>query len=160
MIKAQKDVFKQELPEKINPLINQTKHYILPTKKLLIYTGLILAGFCLGLLTIFFYTQVQATNYHIYCLKENLAALDMETQELSGKIARLSSLENVEAVATTRLGMVPADNSNVLLVRVPVEKKESTAVKKESLPPKTTKLNHKQTRNWLIQAFVNLVNRT
>ena len=160
MTRAQKYIFRQELPEKNKPLINQTKHYILPPKKLLTYTGLILAGFCLGLLTIFFYTQVQATNYHIYCLKENLAALDMETQELSGKLARLSSLEKVEAAATTRLGMVPADNSNVLLVKVPVEKKESAAIKKESLPPGTTRPNHKQTHNWLIQAFVNLVNRT
>ncbi|GAB6273150.1 MAG: hypothetical protein STSR0004_00130 [Peptococcaceae bacterium] len=160
MTKAQKHVFWQELPEKNKPLINQTKHYILPTKKLLTYTGLILAGFCLGLLTIFFYTQVQATNYHIYCLKENLAALDMETQELSGKLARLSSLENVEAAATTRLGMVPADNSNVMLVKVPLEKKEPVATEKEYSSLKTTTPNHKQAHNWLIQAFVNLVNRT
>jgi cell division protein FtsL len=160
LTKAQKHVFRQELPEKNEPLINRTRHYILPTKKLLTYAGLIFAGFCLGLLTIFFYTQVQTTNYQIYCLKENLAVLDMETQELSGKLARLSSLEKVEAAATTRLGMVPADYSNVLLVKVPEEKKKSVATEKGNLPGRTTRLNHKQGQNWLIQAFVNLVNRS
>jgi len=56
--------------------------------------------------------------------------------------------------------MVPADYSNVLLVKVPVEKKESVATKKENLPDRTTRPNYKQAQNWLIQAFVNLVNRT
>jgi len=132
----------------------------LPRRQQLILAGLALLVFCAGVFIVFFYAQMVITGYQIHKLQREAASLDMQVRDLSTELARLSSLERVEMVATTRLGMVRPDLKTMVVVRTEPEKETASG----GVPEQTAKAKGSYSvseagkeRNWVIQALVNLV---
>lgn len=171
MIVAQKRSYHYSLPQESRQPARRPRRKKMPGSWRLALIGLILLGFCTAIMVAFFYAQMLTTGYHIYRVEKDLAALNQETQDLNEHIARLSSLERVETVATTKLGMVKPDNHNVVLVKADVDKAESKESNlasasngSEARPESTAPAQHasaggkaQSERNWVIQAFTDLV---
>lgn len=68
-----------------------------------------------GMGIVYYYAQLVGTAYQIYCLKQELQALQQETETLAAGVADLSSLYRVEQVAVHRLGMVRPDGQTLVL---------------------------------------------
>lgn len=81
-------------------------------------TGLVLAGFMVGVLITYYYSQVFALGYQISSLQKELALLRVENHNLEEEVHQLASLERVESLAVNKLGMVKPDSDNVLVVAV------------------------------------------
>lgn len=171
MIVAQKRSYHYSLPQESRQPVRRPRRKKMPGSGRLALIGLVLLGFCTGIMVAFFYAQMLTTGYHIYRLEKDLAALNQETQDLNEHIARLSSLERVEMVATTKLGMVKPDNHNVVLVKAEVDTAEpkgnnlasvsdgSEAGPESTAPAQRASAGEKShnERNWVIQAFTDLV---
>ncbi|MTI85253.1 MAG: cell division protein FtsL [Firmicutes bacterium] len=131
----------------------------------LISVGLIALTFVVGITISFYYAQVYITNYRIQNTQKQLAVLQQETDALYSDLAELSSLERVERVAISELGMVRPDGSDVVKLdmnnKAPIHSNQTT-----SLPGQTVRLNEPEEKteartprekNWVIQAFSDLV---
>ncbi|RKO67461.1 cell division protein FtsL [Desulfofundulus salinus] len=126
----------------------------------LVLTLLILLVFALGILISIFYSRILITGYQITRMQKELAELEIETRGLTEEVSRLSSLERVEAVATTRLGMVKPDERQVVLVKAvsdaqdvppeprPAEKSGSDDTERGRVP---------REHHWILQALADLV---
>lgn len=79
-------------------------------------TILLLVSLVLGIGVSFYNAQVVKVGYDLTTLKQEIARLDAENQNLEAALGRLDSLERVETVATTKLGMVPPSERNVMYV--------------------------------------------
>jgi cell division protein FtsL len=79
-------------------------------------TVMILSAFLLGALYIYFNAQITGVGYRLENMKRQVAAIDVENQSLEMLISRQDSLARVEALATTRLGMVLPKKENVLTI--------------------------------------------
>ncbi|MDI6710568.1 MAG: cell division protein FtsL [Thermoanaerobacterales bacterium] len=79
-------------------------------------TILLLVSLVLGVGVSFYSTQVVKVGYNLTTLKQEIARLDAENQNLEAALGRLDSLERVETVATTKLGMVAPSERNVMYV--------------------------------------------
>jgi len=149
------------LPEKYDRREQRNKTRSLPRRQQLILAGLALLVFCAGVFIVFFYAQMVITGYQIHKLQSDAASLDMQVRDLSTELARLSSLERVEMVATTKLGMVRPDLKTMVVVWTEPEKgitsgggvSERTSQAKGSYSVNEAG----KERNWVIQALVNLV---
>jgi len=132
------------------------RHKGMPGKHKLMLTGLVAAGFVVGVMVIYYYAQVFALGYQIQCLKKELALLRVENYHLSENIYRLSSLGRVEYLAINKLGMVNPDNRNILMVAVagsPPEISGPEPVRPAGVAPAGDE------RSRLIRTFSELVNR-
>jgi len=149
------------LPEKYGRRERRNKTRHLPRRQQLVLAGLALLVFCAGVFIVFFYAQMVITGYQIHKLQREAASLDMQVRDLSVDLARLSSLERVEMVATTRLGMVRPDLKTMVAVRTEPEKEITSGggVSDRTLHAKGsyTVSEAGKERNWVIQALVNLV---
>lgn len=94
-------------------------------------TVLVLFSLALGIGVNFYSVQIVKVGYNLTALKQEIARLDAENQNLEAALGRLDSLERVERVAVTKLGMVAPSERNVMYVALnqPVDKpsKEKTA---------------------------------
>ena len=81
-------------------------------------TGTVLVTFLLGVLIIYYHSQVSTLGYQISCLEKELALLRVENHSLEGDVQRLASLDRVETLALEKLGMVKPGSDNVLFVEV------------------------------------------
>lgn len=121
-------------------------------------TGLVLAGFLVGVLITYYYSQVLALGYQISRLEKDLGLLRVENHSLDGQIHRLASLERVESVAINKLGMVKPDSNNVLIVAVAGKTPQaSDAGVKAGQVADISPAGEEKSR--LIRAFTELVNR-
>ncbi|CCO08718.1 septum formation initiator family protein [Desulforamulus hydrothermalis] len=82
----------------------------------IVVTGCILALFLTGLTIAYYYAQVAAVGYQISRLQSEVANLQAEQEYLESQANQLLSLQRIEAIATTRLGMVKPDPKEVVLV--------------------------------------------
>lgn len=149
------------LPEKYGLHERRNKTRPLTRQQQLILVGLSLLVFCAGVFIVFFYAQMVITSCQIHKLQKETASLDMQVRDLSTELARLSSLERVEMVATTRLGMVRPDLKTMVIVRMEPENKISSGggVSEQAVQAKgdySVSTTGKE-RNWVIQALLNLV---
>lgn len=71
---------------------------------------------CAGMAFVAQRVQVMALNYALIEAKAELAKLQQERTRLEAELARKRSLEHVEYLARTRLGMVDADPTAVVVV--------------------------------------------
>lgn len=69
------------------------------------YGALLLLALSLAFMVTSRYAQIASVGYEIVALKKQVQDLDTENQVLANKVAELDSLQNIEYVATTRLGM-------------------------------------------------------
>jgi len=128
----------------------------MPGKHKLMLTGLVAAGFAVGVMVIYYYAQVFTLGYQIQSLKKELALLRVENYHLSENIYRLSSLDRVEHLALNRLGMVSPDNSNILVVAVAGDAPEGSGTE-PARPAVISPADDQQSP--LIRTFSELVNR-
>ncbi|MBE3587801.1 MAG: cell division protein FtsL [Thermoanaerobacteraceae bacterium] len=117
-------------------------------------TASIVLLFGLGIMILLFYVQMLATGFQIVRMQKEVAELEVESRGLAEEVSRLSSLERVEAVATTRLNMVKPDDRQVVLVRA------ETVPGSEAPAPQAPTAEHPAPaeRHWMLQALVDLVN--
>ncbi|MDO7788016.1 septum formation initiator family protein [Desulforamulus aquiferis] len=79
-------------------------------------TSCILTMFLAGVTVAYYFSQVAAVGFQITQLQKDLAYLQAEQEYLETQASQLLSLQRVEAIATTRLGMVKPDPNDVVLV--------------------------------------------
>ncbi|MGQ9825649.1 MAG: cell division protein FtsL [Desulfotomaculales bacterium] len=157
MVVAQEQPYYSSLPRKTRrpqkrpgPVV----HFI-PRRERLVLTGLVLLSFCAAILVVFFHAQVLAAGYQLNKLKKELGELDIQTQALAENISRFSSLERIERVATTKLGMVKPDAGQMILVKAEPAAPPAAAGGQEKAPDALA-AGEKGRGNWLIQALVRL----
>lgn len=78
--------------------------------------------FFLGLLLASQYARIATTGYDIVYMKKELAELKTDNERLHSQYNELQSLERVEKIATTKLGMVPPSGEG--FIYIPVESKK------------------------------------
>lgn len=163
MIVAQERYEHYSLPEENRRITRRPRRNSLPRKGQIALTGLVCIIFCTGILIAFYYTQVLVTGYKIYRLEKELAVLQQETNQLNEQILRLTSLERVERIATTKLGMVRPDSKSVVLVKANLGGDSVRAVT-DGVSPAAAESGGEQAestqqvnRSRILQAFVNLV---
>ncbi len=136
----------------------------------ILVTGCILALFITGLTIAYYYAQVAAVGYQISQLQNELANLQAEQEYLESQANQLLSLQRIEAIATTKLGMVKPNPKEVVLVaalpKSPQEGQNSPTnqPKPQGAHEHTVgdKDNHEQRENGkspIIEALMDLVNR-
>lgn len=150
----------------MHPPVRRTRPKRLRRRGQLALTALILLCFALGIVISLFYAEMIITGYQISRLEKNLANLELETRGLSEEMSKLSSLERVEAVATTRLGMVKPDERQVVLVQAGPEPAISSSSEKTGSPSPGAEAPDSQckppghkTPHWVLQALAELVTR-
>ncbi|AQS58280.1 cell division protein FtsL [Desulforamulus ferrireducens] len=135
----------------------------------LLLTGCILALFMMGVTVAYYFAQLSSVGYQISQLQSQLAALETEQEYLETQANQLMSLQRIEAIATTKLGMVKPDPQEVVLVAalptVPDEGSPKSTSEKVSQGTEDNvakaKDRHGETNSSspVIEAFVGLVNR-
>ncbi|ABO49207.1 cell division protein FtsL [Desulforamulus reducens MI-1] len=131
-------------------------------------TCCILAMFATGVAIAYYYSQVSTLGYQISQLQKDLSKLQAEQEYLESQANQLMSLQRIEAIATTKLGMVKPNSDEVVLVAaLPKElkqkAKEETNLEKPQLSQESTaseKDNLEKTvaaKSPVIEAFVDLV---
>lgn len=135
----------------------------------ILLTGCILALFMIGVTVAYYFAQLSSVGYQISQLQNQLAALQTEQEYLETQANQLLSLQRIEAIATTKLGMVKPDPQEVVLVAAlptgPVEGSPNSTSDKVSQGTEGNvaqgKDNHVEasSQSPVIEAFVSLVNR-
>jgi len=146
------------LPERLNKPARQVRKSLLSSRQKVVIVGLVLSVFISGIFVVFLYAQMVSTGYQIYKLRMQTASLDMQVKDLSEELERLSSLDRIEMVATTKLGMVRPDLKTMVVIQTePAEK--TTLENEKSSPGEDTYMagGADKKNNWVIQALVNLV---
>lgn len=142
----------------------------LPRGQRLVAAGLVFLFFAAGIVIAFYCAQVAATGYRIHKLSQDLSLLRKETHGLHSEISRMDSLERVELVAVSRLGMVRPEVDQVVRVRTdlgtaatilaanehPVMAGSENPAATGTVPAETAVTGSEGERNWVIQAFVDL----
>lgn len=123
MIVAQEKRAPVDVPE---PFISPRRARALREDKLVL-TGLVFLAFVLGLLLVFYYSQVTVVGKELDDLKKELAALRSESEYLEATIRGCSSLGRVELLARHHLGMVEPTRKEVLALAGPLETAQKTA---------------------------------
>lgn len=133
-----------------------------------IVTCCILALFVTGVTVAYYYSQIAALGYEISKLQNELSKLQAEQEYLETQANQLMSLQRIEAIATTKLGMVKPDTGDVVLVAAlpkdPQEKspKAANPEKSQAVPTKAVGERDngdkiEKEKNPVIEAFVDLV---
>lgn len=81
-----------------------------------VYFGLVLIAFLLGLVIAAKQAQVAVTGYEVSELKQQLAILELENQELVMEVGKLKSLERIEKIALNELGLVKPEAYQLVVV--------------------------------------------
>lgn len=150
------------------PLFKDTARQVKRVRRInprtrLMYCSLALMALCLAFWVTSRYAQITSVGYDIVGIKKQVQELDTENQLLQNKIAELNSLQNIEYVATTKLGMQkPELAEGVQFVPVEYSKAGSRAEDLEvasASDNNTTQVAKKvEKRNFLVQALANIIN--
>ncbi|SHK24329.1 septum formation initiator family protein [Desulforamulus aeronauticus] len=129
----------------------------------------IFALFMIGIIVSYYFAQVSTVGYQISQLQNQLNVLQAEQEYLETQANQLLSLQRIEAIATTKLGMVKPDPNEVVLVdalpmastggtKDPASEKVSPGVQEDTLQKKDNQVGG-NSQNPVIEAFVKLVDR-
>lgn len=158
MIVAKEQPYHQSPPGEKRRPAPAPRPNTLSRRRQLALTGLVLLAFITGIAICYLHAQIMTTGCQIVGLQKNLGDLNVETRELSEQVAGLSSLQRIEQVATTRLGMVKPDNKNVVLVESTPQPSGGTAVApSRPQPVNVARVPAAKDRNWVLQALAELV---
>lgn len=158
MIVAQEKKGYGVLPDELSRPAPRRRPRRVPSGQKFALICLVVAGFLLAALVIFYYAQVAALGYQISRMEEDLARLRVEKDSLDAEVQKLASLDRIELVAVNKLGMVKPDGQNVLLVTIDSPKTVTTTASSGQAADVAEK-KPGSARNQLIQAFTDLVNR-
>ncbi|MEW6697133.1 MAG: cell division protein FtsL [Bacillota bacterium] len=134
----------------------------------ILLTGGILALFLTGVSIAYYYAQVAAVGYQISEMQKELANLKAEQEYLESQANQLMSLQRIEAIATTKLGMVKPDPKEVVVVAALPKSPQSGQNPTDQPPPGVTEYNAQEKDNHgqsesrkspVIEAFMDMVNR-
>ncbi|AVX21042.1 MULTISPECIES: cell division protein FtsL [Carboxydocella] len=96
----------------------------------------VMVGFILGLVAAYRYAMLAQAGYRLDQLQKQLALAEAENQQLQMQVDQLKSLQRIEAIATTKLGMVRPDGTQMVAVTAPVQAESvHTAPVKEKKSP-------------------------
>jgi len=126
----------------------------LPRKDQLVLTGLVLVCFLSCVIVAFYFAQVLITGYRVSLAEEELTRLRIESNDLYAKVNQLASLENVEAIAVHKLGMVKPDNNRIVVVHSAGAVEQQNAAVKQSA---NVASQPQRQSNWLIKTFADMV---
>ncbi|MEG6521880.1 cell division protein FtsL [Desulfotomaculum sp. 1211_IL3151] len=93
----------------------------------------VIALFVTGVTIAYYYSQIAELGYEISKLQKELSKLQAEQEYLETQANQLMSLQRIEAIATTKLGMVKPDTGEVVLVAALPKNPEETAPKAANL---------------------------
>lgn len=133
--------------------------------------ALMASFFAIALIIAYYYTQLTIIGYQISQLEKDLSLIKAEEQSLEADINHLSSLDRIEKIATTKLGMIRPPQDEVIIVE---DNKQSTIVGQASSlsdshqPSNTGQKKEKsfvhlyqshEKKNQIIQVFTELMER-
>jgi len=75
--------------------------------------------FVLGLSVLFRYVYIVESKYQLENMKRELSRIDKENKLLKVKLAELKSLDRIEKIAKSKLGMIEPGVNNFVFIRVP-----------------------------------------
>lgn len=107
------------------------------------------------------HAQMTSTSYELIALKKQAQSLAVENQALQSKIDKLNALENIEYIATVKLGMQkPEAAEGVQFVPVEYSKAGAKVAAQEKTPEKTdVKVSQQGSRkNFIVQALAKIIN--
>ncbi|MBO8136618.1 MAG: cell division protein FtsL [Desulfotomaculum sp.] len=156
---------KQKLNEKRQSRTRVSRQAIVRKKVTL--TFMVLCCFVMGIMVAYYYAQIAYLGYKIDSLERRLAELRLESHSLDQKVSKITSLQYIEAIATSELGMVKPSGRNVVLVsnspveeenteRAPADDERQLAQKETITLPGETQTDE-SSRNRFIQAFAEMV---
>jgi len=87
----------------------------------------IMVGFILGLVAAYRYAMLAQTGYRLDQLQKQLALAEAENQQLQMQVNQLQSLQRIEQIATTKLGMVRPEGAQMVAVTVPAQAEPAPA---------------------------------
>lgn len=128
--------------QKVNQLPQQTPKAT-PTKRVrkvtrtrvnprAVYVLIFVIAFLVGIFFTSRYAQLAVTGYQVNQIKEKMQGLELENQKLSVQVDGLKSLNRIETVAMTELGMVKPEGVQFISV-------EDKASSKNSVPVESAK---------------------
>lgn len=129
----------------------------LPRHERLAMTSLVLLIFAAGISVVFFYAQIVNAGYQVNKIKKEINELDIQTRDMREDVARFSSLERVEEVATTKLGMIKPDGNQMILVKTNPAQADQDLTEASGQTGETADSQTGERSNWIIKALVNLV---
>jgi len=161
LVVAQEQPYYTSLPKKSLKARKKTRVYCLPRRERLVLTGLVLLVFCAAILVVYFYAQVLIAGYQLNKAKKEINDLNIQAQAMTEDLGRLTSLERVEKVATTKLGMVKPDPGRMILVKTgppapPPGQVSAGGDPGDGLQPAPAAVAQEK-GNWIIRAFTRLV---
>jgi cell division protein FtsB len=115
IVAQEKRIPRADVPE---PLVSARRARAWQEDKLVL-TGLVFLAFVLGLLLVFYYSQVSVVGKQLTDLEKELVALRSESEYLEATIRGYSSLGRVEQLARDHLGMVEPTKKEVLALALP-----------------------------------------
>lgn len=132
----------------------------LPRRDRLALTGLVLLSFCCCVIVAYYYAQVLITGYRLIMTERELTRLRIESHDLYARVNQLTSLENIEAIAVHKLGMVKPQNDRIVIVQevgpVVNQADNGDTVKGEASSPDSL-MAKKREQNWLLRTFADMV---
>jgi cell division protein FtsB len=132
----------------------------LSQKPRLALIGLVFVGFLTGVLITVYCSQVITLGYQITSLEKELALLRIENHYLDEEVHRMTSLEQIEAIAVGKLGMVRPDNNNILVVTLDgISQQNGTPGSALKKGQAAGIASAEQEENPFIRVFTELVNR-
>lgn len=158
-VAAHEQPYYSSLPEKSRKVWKRKKVHSssLPRHERLAMTGLVLLIFILGISVVFFYAQIVNVGYQVSKIKKEINDLDIQTRDMNEDVARFSSLERVEEVATTKLGMIKPDTNQTILVKANPAQTGPGLMEASGQTGQTMDLQTGEKSNWIIKALVKLV---
>ncbi len=152
-----------EMPKQGRGARRRSKPRGLPRKDQLTLTGLVLLSFCCSMIVVFYFAQVLITGYRMNLAETELTKLRVESNDLYAKVNQLTSLENVEAIAVHKLGMVKPQNDRIVVVQEasPVINQAVAANDGDAGRAGSSSLDRpvqkQREQNWLIRTFADMV---
>ena len=127
-----------------------------------VYCVIAVVTLCLAFLLVSRNAEIASAGYDIIALRTQLQELDTQNQILQRKIDEMKSLENIEYMATVRLGMEkPELAEGVEFVPVEYSKagsKGTIGIASAAETPEEPVEEEQQKRNSLVQALASLIN--
>ena len=126
-----------------------------------LYCAIVLITMGLAFLLTSKYAQIASVGYEIVALKKQAQALEAENQVLLNKVAQFKSLDNIEYVAVTKLGMQKPEMAEGVQF-VPVEYSKSgsklSAVETVAETGTDNRPAPREKKNSLVQTLATMIN--
>lgn len=150
----------EQQPELVKRVRRRSVTRGLPRRDQLALTGLVLLSFCCCVIVAYYYAQVLIIGYQLNTAEEELTRLRVESHDLYAQVNQLTSLENIEAIAVQRLGMVKPQNDRIVVVQeaAPVinQAEHGDTVQAGTGSPDSSMVKQRE-QNWLLRTFADMV---